>query len=441
MSDTPTFADLGLDERLLDALDKLGFESPTPIQAEAIPPLLAGRDVIGRARTGSGKTAAYGLPLLHRISESTGAVRALVLAPTRELALQVTDAIRDLARRLPVRVVTIYGGAPYEPQLRALARGVPIVVGTPGRVLDHMERGSLDLSSIEMLVLDEADEMLRMGFIDAVETVIAACPDDRQVALLSATMPDDIRRIAAGHLHDPVELALQDDGPRVDHIDQQWIRVPQRGKLDALERLLQTGPPGATLVFARTRKGCAEVADTLTRWGVAADALHGDLTQAARERVVHRLRAGGLRVVIATDVAARGIDVDHIGRVINLDLPDDTETYVHRIGRTARAGREGEAITLVTSSQRKRMGDIARTLGIAIRKAQVPTDADIAQHQRRTLRTDPRARAHDARAGAGHDLGARPARAGLVGLRGRCRRRVPPRGGRRHRPESPSRGP
>ncbi|MGC6492940.1 MAG: DEAD/DEAH box helicase [Myxococcota bacterium] len=383
-----SFESLGLIEGLLSSLKRLGFERPTDIQAQAIPPLLEGRDVIGRARTGSGKTAAYAIPMLQRIQSSNDKVRGLVLAPTRELALQVTQSIRDLAKGLPVRVVTIYGGAPYAPQLQALASGVPIVVGTPGRVLDHMARGSLVLSDVEFLVLDEADEMLRMGFIDAVEAVIAACPNDRQVALLSATMPRDIHRVATGHLNDPVELQLADSGPRVDHIDQQWIRVAQRNKLEALERILMTSPPGATIVFARTRRGCAEVADALTRNGIAADALHGDLTQGARERVVHRLRSGRLSVVIATDVAARGIDVEHIGRVINLDLPDDAETYVHRIGRTARAGREGEAITFVTSSQRKRLGHMSRTLGAEIRKAQVPTDADIALHHRNRLLHD-----------------------------------------------------
>ncbi len=384
-SEVTSFADLGLDPRLLAALDGLGFSQPTPIQAEAIPPLLAGRDVIGRSRTGSGKTAAYGLPLLHRVSASTGAVRALILAPTRELALQVTEALRDLAKKLPVRVATVYGGAPYEPQLRALADGVPIVVGTPGRVLDHMERGSLDLSRIEVLVLDEADEMLRMGFLDAVETVVAACPPSRQIALLSATMPEEIQRVAEGHLRDPVQLSLGDAGPRVDHIEQRYVRVRVHAKQEAVWRLLRAGPPGATLIFARTRAGCAEVADVLAQAGVAVEALHGDLTQAARERVVHRLRAGAVHVLVATDVAARGIDVEHIGRVINYDLPDDVETYVHRIGRTARAGREGEALSLITPRDRRRLIGFAKDLGIHMEEAFVPSDADIADHQRQGL--------------------------------------------------------
>ncbi len=347
--------------------------------------MLEGRDVIGRARTGSGKTAAYGLPLLQRIQKSTGVVRSLILAPTRELALQITEALRDLARDLPVQVVTIYGGAPYGPQLRALNSGVPIVVGTPGRVLDHMKRGSLNLSHVELLVLDEADEMLRMGFIDAVEEVVASCPEERQVALLSATMPDDIRRVAAGHLRDPVELQLGDDRPRVDHVSQCWIRVAHRDKLEVLGRLLRVSPPGATLVFVRTRAGCAEVADALSQMGIGADALHGDMAQPARERVVARLRAGAIDVVCATDVAARGIDVEHIGRVVNLDMPDEAEVYVHRIGRTARAGREGEAVTLVTSRERQRLVRFSRQLGIRIEQRNVPTDADIARHGHRRL--------------------------------------------------------
>ncbi|MCB9665778.1 MAG: DEAD/DEAH box helicase [Alphaproteobacteria bacterium] len=386
MSPPTTFADLGLDPRLVARVAQLGFDEPTPIQAEAIPPLLAGHDVIGRARTGSGKTAAYGLPLLHQVAQGGPPVRALVLAPTRELALQVTEALRDLGKGLPVKVVTVYGGAPYPPQLKALSGGVPVVVGTPGRVLDHLRRGSLDLSQLELLVLDEADEMLRMGFLDDVETVLAAAPPDRRIALLSATMPDEIRRVAGTHLRDPVELQLDDDGPRVDHVPQQWMRVPQRHKLEALTRVLASGSTGATLVFARTRRSCGDVADALTRDGIAADALHGDLTQAARERVVHRLRSGGIEVVVATDVAARGIDVEHIGRVINLDLPDDVETYVHRIGRTARAGRSGLAITFVTSSERPRLSRFARSLGVEIVRTEVPSDDDIVAHRQGLLR-------------------------------------------------------
>lgn len=385
---TPTFAELNLEARLLSALEKLGFTSPTAIQAAAIPPLREGRDVIGRARTGSGKTAAYALPMLERINASTGHVRALILAPTRELALQVTSAIRELAQDLPVRVVTVYGGAPYPPQLSALSKGVPIVVGTPGRVLDHMDRGSLDLSKLELLVLDEADEMLRMGFIEAVETVVQACPPDRQIALLSATMPPDIQRIAKGHLRDPIALQLNDNGPDVAHIEQMWVRVPQRHKLEALQRLLMTGPDGATVVFVRTRKACAEIADALAEDGIAAEALHGDMAQAARERVVQRLRAGRLKVIIATEVAARGLDIDHVNRVVNFDIPDDLNAYVHRIGRTARAGREGEAITLVSASQRRRIGDYARKLGVTIRKVEVPSDDDILRYRLRQLREE-----------------------------------------------------
>jgi len=379
------FASFGLDPRIQQALVALGFDEPTPIQAEAMPPLLAGRDVIGRARTGSGKTAAFGLPLIERVKDGGDAVRALVLTPTRELALQVTEALRSFAKQLPVRIVTIYGGAAYGPQLGALKRGVPIVVGTPGRVLDHMDRGSLDLSSLELLVLDEADEMLRMGFFEDVEKVLAAAPDDRQVALFSATMPDPIRHVAEARLPDPIEIQVEGQALSVDHITQKALLVPERFKLDALQRVLASEPIEAALVFARTRAGCASVADELASRGMPVDALHGDLSQAARERVLLRLRSGGLQVVIATDVAARGIDVDLLSHVVNYDLPTDPEAYVHRIGRTARAGREGVAISLVTPREVGRLRFFQRTLDVKIGRMDVPSDAAIAAAERRRL--------------------------------------------------------
>ncbi|MEO0325680.1 MAG: DEAD/DEAH box helicase, partial [Myxococcota bacterium] len=373
------FDAFGLDPRLVEALGSLGFESPTPIQAEALPPLLEGRDVIGRARTGSGKTAAFGLPLLERVKdEGRREVRALVLAPTRELALQVTDAIRTFAKRLPVRVVTVYGGASYGPQLAALRQGVPVVVGTPGRVLDHLERGTLDLSRLEMIVLDEADEMLRMGFLEDVETILSKTPETRQVALFSATMPDRIQAIAAKHLRDPLTVQVEGKALSTGHITQRAVVVPQRFKAETLQRLLAAEPIEAAIVFSRTRAGAAEIADLLARDGLAADALHGDLNQAARERVLTRFRAGLLEVVVATDVAARGIDVERISHVINLDLPPDPETYVHRIGRTGRAGREGVAISMVTPAEVPRARYFQRALKVNIERMPVPSDAVIA---------------------------------------------------------------
>ncbi len=371
------FASFSLDRRIVDALGALGFETPTPIQAQAIEQVLEGRDLIGRARTGSGKTAAFGLPLLERVKDGGAPVRALVLTPTRELALQVTEALRSYATKLPVSIVTIYGGASYGPQNSALRRGVPIVVGTPGRVLDHLRRGSLDLSQLEMLVLDEADEMLRMGFLEDVETVLAAAPAERQVLLFSATMPAEIRRVAASHLRDPIEIQVEERALCVDHITQKRITVPQRHKLDALGRVLAAEFPEASLVFVRTRAACAEVADALAKSGVDADALHGELGQGARERVLQRLRSGRLRVVVATDVAARGIDVEHITHVINFDLPSDVESYVHRIGRTGRAGRAGTAIAFVTPAEERKVRWLERSLRVAIAPMTVPSDRAI----------------------------------------------------------------
>lgn len=382
-----TFEGLSIDPRLIDAVGALGFESPTPIQAEAIPPLVSGRDVIGRARTGSGKTAAFGLPVLERVKGGGKAVKALLLCPTRELALQVTDALRSYAAQLPVRVVTLYGGASYGPQLKALSKGVSVVVGTPGRVLDHLERGTLDLSELELFVLDEADEMLRMGFIDDVEKLLSATPKGRQVALFSATMPPPIERIAKTHLKEPLVVQVESEALTTEHIQQRGVLVPHRFKLEALRRVLAAEPRGATLVFARTRAGCAEAATYLAERGLRVDALHGDLNQGARELVVTRLRAGQLDVVVATDVAARGLDVDLLTHVVNLDLPTDPETYVHRIGRTGRAGRDGTAISFVAPAERGRVRRFEDTLGVRIARMDVPSDADILA-ARRTRLTD-----------------------------------------------------
>ncbi|MBX3276247.1 MAG: DEAD/DEAH box helicase [Sandaracinaceae bacterium] len=394
------FHDFGLDPRLADALAPLGFEAPTPIQLEAIPALLVGRDVIGRARTGSGKTAAFGLPLLERVKAGGGPIRALVLTPTRELALQVTDALRSFAKNLPVRLVTVYGGAAYGPQLRALEAGVPVVVGTPGRVLDLVDRGKLDLSALEMLVLDEADEMLRMGFFEDVQRVLEASPPTRQIALFSASMPEPIARVAEAHLREPIEVQVEREALTVHHIEQRALLVPERHKGEALTRLLAAEPIGAALVFARTRAGCAAAADDLAARGVPVDALHGDLNQAARERVLSRFRSGRLRVVVATDVAARGIDVEHVTHVINYDLPTDAEGYVHRIGRTGRAGRAGVAISLVTPAEVRRVRALERTLDTVIAKVEVPTDAEIAAAKRARLLDEVRAAASEAPAPA-----------------------------------------
>jgi len=374
------FNEFGLDDKISAAVESLGFETATPIQDISIPVLLEGKDVIGRARTGSGKTAAFGLPMLEKVKDGGPNVRALVLAPTRELAIQVGEAVKSFSKNLKIRTTTIYGGAPYGPQLKALRKGVTVVVGTPGRVIDHMKKGTLDLSSLDMLVLDEADEMLRMGFIEAIEEVLEALPADRQIALFSATMPKAIERIAKKFLVDPVILPVEDDG--VEHIDQCYLRVPQKKKLAALTRVLMGTARGTTMVFARTRLGCAEVATELGKRGITADAIHGDLNQAARERVIARLKNKDVRVLVATDVAARGIDIRHITHVINLDLPGDTESYVHRIGRTGRAGAKGAAITFVTPGERRRLNTMQKTLKIRMTEVFPPKNQQLLQLQR-----------------------------------------------------------
>lgn len=385
---TPRFADLGLDPRIVRALDGLGFESPTPIQAEALPPLLAGRDVIGRARTGAGKTAAFGLPLLQNVRDGGRTVRALVLAPTRELAVQVSQALETFASELPVEIATVYGGAGYGPQLRALRKGVPVVVGTPGRIIDHMDRGTLDLSELDLLVLDEADEMLRMGFFEDVERVFSEAPDECQVALFSATMPPRIKAIAERRLRDPLEIQVEAQAMTTKHIAQRALLVPDRNKLEALSRVLAAEEIEAVLIFARTRVGCAEVADHLAHRGHSVDALHGDLNQAARERVLARFRAGRLKIVVATDVAARGIDVERISHVINLDLTPDPETYVHRIGRTGRAGRDGVAISFVTPKEAGKLRFFEKKLKTEIERVEVPSDAELGRRDRDRLVAD-----------------------------------------------------
>lgn len=379
------FDQFALAPHLLRAAKALGFETPTPIQRDAIPLLLTGRDVIGRARTGSGKTAAFGLPLLNGITETRAGVRALVLAPTRELAVQVTNALQDYAGDSPIRVSTIYGGVSYGPQLRDLRNGVPVVVGTPGRLLDHIDRGNLVLSGVDLVVIDEADEMLRMGFIDDVTRILGATPAKRQVALFSATMPQAIRRVARKYLTNPIEVQVESRALTVDHIDQRGMIVPEHNKLEALERVLRAEPFEAALVFAHTRIGCSELAERLAGRGLDADALHGDMNQAARERVFKALRDRRLKIVVATDVAARGIDVPHITHVINVNLPTNTEAYVHRIGRTGRAGRKGTAITFVTPMESRRLGYMERELRVQIKPMPVPTDADIVRRRQHRL--------------------------------------------------------
>ena len=375
-AETPSvlFADLGLPETLLSALREVGYESPSPIQAATIPPLLAGRDVLGQAQTGTGKTAAFALPALARLEAAASKPQVLVLAPTRELAIQVAEAFQKYAHHIPgFQVLPIYGGQSYQPQLSALKRGVHVVVGTPGRVIDHLDRGSLDLSQLRMLVLDEADEMLRMGFIDDVEAVLKKTPETRQVALFSATMPSQIKRIAQTYLKDPVEIAIKSQTSTAENIRQRFWMVSGVNKLDALTRIMEAEPFDAMIVFARTKLGTDELAEKLAARGFSAAAINGDVEQKTRERTIQRLKDGQIDVLVATDVAARGLDVDRISHVLNYDIPYDTESYVHRIGRTGRAGRKGEAILFVAPRERGMLGAIERATRQKIEQMNLPS--------------------------------------------------------------------
>jgi ATP-dependent RNA helicase DeaD len=368
------FAALGLHPDVLRVLTDVGYESPSPIQAATIPPLMEGRDVLGQAQTGTGKTAAFALPLLSRIDLKPGKPQALVLAPTRELAIQVAEAFQRYATHMPgLQVLPIYGGQSYGPQLHSLKRGVHIVVGTPGRVIDHLDRGTLDLSELKFLVLDEADEMLRMGFIDDVEKVLEKTPPTRQVALFSATMPQPIRKIAQRHLKEPVEVTIKSSTTTAANIRQRYWFVSGMHKLDAMTRILEAEPFDAMIIFARTKTATEELAEKLQARGLAAAAINGDIAQAQRERVIQQLKEGKLDILVATDVAARGLDVERISHVMNYDIPYDTESYVHRIGRTGRAGRSGEAILFVTPREKGMLRAIERATRQPIEEMKLPT--------------------------------------------------------------------
>ncbi|MFN3702921.1 DEAD/DEAH box helicase [Thermomonas sp.] len=368
------FSDLKLPETLLAALRDVGYESPSPIQAATIPPLLEGRDVLGQAQTGTGKTAAFALPALARLDAKAGKPQVLVLAPTRELAIQVAEAFQTYAKHIPgFHILPIYGGQGYGPQLHALKRGVHVIVGTPGRVIDHLERGTLDLSELRMLVLDEADEMLRMGFIDDVEAVLKKTPDTRQVALFSATMPAQIKRIAQTYLKDPVEIAIKAQTTTAASIRQRFWMVSGINKLDALTRIMEAEPFEAMIIFARTKMATEELAEKLAARGFSAAAINGDVEQKTRERTIQRLKDGQIDVLVATDVAARGLDVERISHVLNYDIPYDTESYVHRIGRTGRAGRSGEAILFVAPRERGMLGAIERATRQKIEQMNLPS--------------------------------------------------------------------
>lgn len=377
---TPTFADLGLSPAVVAALADIGYEAPSPIQAQTIPLLLQGGDLLGQASTGTGKTAAFALPILSRIDLAQHAPQALVLTPTRELAIQVAEAFQKYAAKLPgFHVLPIYGGQSYTPQLKGLKRGAHVIVGTPGRLVDHVQSGALDLSQLKFLVLDEGDEMLQMGFVDAIEALFQQTPEDKQVALFTATLPHAIRRIAQEHMRDPREIVVKARGEAAPKIRQRYWFVSGLHKLDALTRLLEAENFDAVLVFVRTKIETVELANRLEARGLAASALNGDMEQRSREQTVQRLKDGKIDVLIATDVAARGLDVERISHVINYDIPYDSETYIHRIGRTGRAGRSGEAILFVSPRERNMLRVIERVTQQRIEEMKLPSVADVNQ--------------------------------------------------------------
>ncbi|CDG23019.1 Cold-shock DEAD box protein A [Xenorhabdus poinarii G6] len=377
-----SFADLGLSAPILSALGDLGYEKPSPIQQQCIPHLLNGRDVLGMAQTGSGKTAAFSLPLLHNIDAELKAPQILVLAPTRELAVQVAEACSDFSKHMRnVNVVALYGGQRYDVQLRALRQGPQVVVGTPGRLLDHLKRGTLDLSNLKGLVLDEADEMLRMGFIEDVENIMSQIPAEHQTALFSATMPEAIRRITRRFMNEPQEVRIQSSVTNRPDISQSYWSVYGMRKNEALVRFMEAEDFDAAIIFVRTKNATLEVAETLERHGYNSAALNGDMNQALREQTLERLKNGRLDILIATDVAARGLDVERISLVVNYDIPMDAESYVHRIGRTGRAGRAGRALLFVENRERRLLRNIERTMKLTIPEVELPNAELLSQRR------------------------------------------------------------
>ena len=377
---TTEFTTLDLRPELVQAITELGYSAPTPIQAGLIPLMLTGVDVIGQAQTGTGKTAAFALPILHNL-EPARFPQALILAPTRELALQVAGAIEDYGKHLRLRVLAVYGGQPYGPQINSLKRGVDIIVGTPGRLIDLMERNVLDLSAVKTVVLDEADEMLNMGFIEDVETILAATPEERQTALFSATLPVRIRKLADRFMREPQSVTVKRSTLTVAGTEQRYYLVNESDKLHAVMNLLEMEDPTSVLIFARTRAETGLLAGELTQRGFPAEALNGDLEQNARERILGRFRENQIKVLVATDVAARGLDIDDISHVINYQLPDDPEVYVHRIGRTGRAGKTGIAISLFAPREKRRLREIEAFTKQTLTKAVLPTADDIRQRR------------------------------------------------------------
>src|SRR5687767_8335244 len=389
LEQAPTFDDLGIDKRVLKALRDVGYESPSPIQAATIPALLEGRHVVGLAQTGTGKTAAFAVPILSRIDLKQKKPQALVLAPTRELALQVSEAFERYAAHLPgVHVLPVYGGQGYGVQLSALRRGVHVIVGTPGRIMDHLDKGTLDLTELRFLVLDEADEMLKMGFAEDVETILADTPAEKHVALFSATMPAQIRRIAKKYLNDAAEITVKTKTTTAANTTQRYLEVSYPQKIDALTRILEVENFEGMIVFVRTKQETETLAEKLRARGFSAMAINGDIVQAQREKTIDQLKQGKLDILVATDVAARGLDVDRISHVVNYDIPTDPGSYVHRTGRTGRAGRSGDAISFVTPRERYLLKAIEKATRTTLTEMPLPTVEDI--NATRLVRLDDR---------------------------------------------------
>jgi len=384
-SSTNPFADLGLSDTLLRAVTEVGFEEPMPVQAETIPVMLAGRDVIVQAHTGTGKTAAFALPILQKLEPEGTEPQALVLTPTRELAMQVAQTFHRLGKHVDARVLAVYGGQPIERQLRALRHPVDVVVGTPGRIMDHLRRETLSLRRVRVVVLDEADEMLNMGFIEDVEWILDRTPRERQTGLFSATIPDRIADLAQRYLHAPVRIAIEPEHVTAPRITQVYYEVALRAKVDALARILDLEGPASAIIFCRTKSGVDELVHALQALGYSAEAIHGDMSQLQRDRVMSRFRSGLAQLLIATDLAARGLDIPAVSHVINYDIPSDPESYVHRIGRTGRAGAPGMAITLVTPRERWMLRTIERAIGQRLEQRTTPSRQQIIERQRALL--------------------------------------------------------
>ncbi len=379
------FAELGLSEHLLRVLSDLGYEEPTPVQEQAIPLLLAGHDVIAQAQTGTGKTAAFALPIVEQLRPER-TLQALVLTPTRELAMQVSESVYRYSRGNNISIVPVYGGQPITRQLRALSQGAQVVVGTPGRIMDHMRRGTLSLDTVRMVVLDEADEMLDMGFIDDIEYILQDTPPSRQTALFSATMPSAVAGLAQRYARDPRRITIAAEQLTAPHTQQSYYEVSQRDKLDVLTRILDVEIPTLAMIFCRTRSEADRLGESLQALGYLAEVIHGDLAQSQRDRVMKRFRENQVELLVATDVAARGLDIPEVSHVINYDVPNDAESYVHRIGRTGRAGRAGHAITLITPRERRQLMVIQRTSKAHIQRERVPTLADVAARRREAFK-------------------------------------------------------